>query len=133
MTETLPIGAQQLALAALLIGFNGALSVWLKLDLEKKLFIASLRTVVQLTIMGWLLLPIFELNSLPLVIALAAGMIVLSAWESARRVSRTYRGIYGTTFIAMLVARAPPRSLAQVLSFRPILGGLRSILSRSWA
>ena len=43
------------AIAALLIFVNGAVSVALKLDLERKLAWAALRTVVQLLAIGYVL------------------------------------------------------------------------------
>ena len=44
-----------IALAAALIVVNGALSVALKLDLERKLAWAAVRTVVQLLLIGYVL------------------------------------------------------------------------------
>ena len=103
MTETLPLGWEQLALAASLIVLNGLLSLWLGLGLGRKLFVASLRTVVQLTLMGWLLVPIFAAKQWWMVGLLVVFMIALSAREAIRRVSRRYKGIYLNSLLAMSV------------------------------
>ena len=97
------LGAVQLTLAASLILINGLLSLWLGLGLEKRLLVAAFRTVVQLLIMGYVLLPVFRLNLIWLVLLVALVMIVIAAWESVRRLSRTYAGIRLATFVALLV------------------------------
>jgi putative ABC transport system permease protein len=52
----------QVALAGLLILVNAALSVALRLGLEKTLAIASLRTVLQLALLGWILGFVFRMD-----------------------------------------------------------------------
>lgn len=89
--------------AAGLLVLNGSLSVWLQLELERRLLIAAIRTGVQLTVLGYVLLPIFEANDPWLVLAWSLAMVLLAAWEATRRSSRRYAGMFGHAFTAMFV------------------------------
>ena len=56
----LPIGPGALTAAAALLLANGVLSIWLKLGLERRLAVAAVRSVVQLTMLGYILVPVFR-------------------------------------------------------------------------
>lgn len=90
-----------LAAAAALVLINGALSLWLQLGLERRLLVASVRTVVQLTLLGYVLVPIFRWQNPLLVLVLCFAMVALAAREAVRRTSRRYRGIALSTFAAV--------------------------------
>ncbi|MFB3150270.1 MAG: ABC transporter permease, partial [Alphaproteobacteria bacterium] len=64
-----------LVIAALLIGVNAALSIRLRLSLERQLLIAASRMVVQLGLLGLVLKVLFETVSLPFTAAAALVMI----------------------------------------------------------
>ena len=49
-----------LAIAATLLLFNAALSVWFRLGLEKRLLIATVRMIVQFTLIGLVLVWLFN-------------------------------------------------------------------------
>ena len=104
MNGPLPLSWESLTAAAALVGLNGLLSLWLGLGLERRLAVASARTVVQLLLMGWLLTPIFGWNSPPLVALLAVMMVALAGREAVRRSSRTYRRLHLSTFGALAVS-----------------------------
>jgi putative ABC transport system permease protein len=112
MTGPVPIGPGQLALAASLLAIDGLLSVWLGLNLERKLLVAGLRTVVQLTVVGFLLVPIFAVDHPALVLGLGGLMIVLAGREAVRRTTRRYRGQQGVAFVSLLVAAGSTALLA---------------------
>jgi putative ABC transport system permease protein len=81
-----------LALAALLILINGALSILLSLGLERQLFIATLRMIVQLILVGLVLTTLFSLVS-PGWTALAAfAMVAFAGREVAARQERRLTG-----------------------------------------
>ncbi len=103
MTEALPIAPWQLAVAAVLIMVNGVLSLWLKLGLEKRLVIASVRTLVQVTVLGFVLVPVFSIAHPALIAAMAAMMIGLAAREALGRTKRTFSGALGATVVALAV------------------------------
>ncbi|MBP0594454.1 iron export ABC transporter permease subunit FetB [Paraburkholderia sp. LEh10] len=80
------------ALATLLIVVNGAVSVALKLDLERKLAWAAVRTVVQLLAIGYVLAWVFAYNRWYVVLPLMIVMTLIAGFAGAGRGSRTYAG-----------------------------------------
>jgi putative ABC transport system permease protein len=81
-----------LALAAMLIVVNGALSVALNLGLERKLLIAAARTVVQLLLIGYVLGWVFTFARWYIVLPLMALMTVIAGLAASGRGRRTYAG-----------------------------------------
>ena len=55
----MPLGAWQVGLAVALVLAGGAVSVALQLGLERRLLVASVRTVVQLLLIGFVLQWVF--------------------------------------------------------------------------
>lgn len=104
MTGAIELGWPQLAIAGCLVGFAGLLSVLMALGIGKRLAIASARAVVQLTILGAVLAPLFRAELGWLVGLACLAMIGLAAVESVRRTGRRYRGIRRDAFLSLLVA-----------------------------
>lgn len=94
----------QVALAALLMIVNGAISIGLKLKLERTLLIASLRTVVQLTLVGMVLKYIFQLERWYLVLALGAAMTLIAGVTASNRNKRTYPGVRLNTIVSIFAS-----------------------------
>jgi len=92
-----------LVLAGLLVLVAGLVSVVLKLRLEKRLFIASLRTVVQLLLIGYLLKWVFGIQNLFLVLGLAMLMIIAASRAAIKRPSRTFSGVSLFAFLSLTV------------------------------
>jgi len=86
------LSALDLALAASLILINGALSLRLKLGLERQLFWAAVRTVVQLLAIGYLLGWVFEFAYWYVVLPLMCLMTLIAGTSAAGRGRRTYAG-----------------------------------------
>ncbi|SDG48843.1 ABC transporter permease [Paraburkholderia phenazinium] len=80
------------AIAALLIVVNGAVSVALKLDLERKLAWAAVRTVVQLLAIGYVLGWVFRFDRWFVVLPLMVLMTLIAGFAGAQRGARTYAG-----------------------------------------
>ena len=80
------------AIAALLIVVNGAVSVALKLDLERKLAWAAVRTVVQLLAIGYVLGWVFQFDRWFVVLPLMVAMTLIAGFAGAQRGARTYAG-----------------------------------------
>jgi len=80
------------AIAALLIVVNGALSVALKLDLERKLALAAVRTIVQLLAIGYVLGWVFSHPRWFIVLPLMIAMTLIAGVSGAQRGARTYSG-----------------------------------------
>jgi putative ABC transport system permease protein len=82
-----------LALAAALILVNGVISILLKLGLTRRLLWASVRTVVQLLLVGHILGWVFHFDRWYIVIALMILMTLIAGLAASRRGGRTYRGM----------------------------------------
>lgn len=96
-----------LALPALLVVMDGLLSLVLRLKLERQLAIASVRMVVQLVLVGYVLTFLFAAVS-PLWTALAALIMVLFASrEIVARQKRRLAG-FGSTAWARHARYSPP-------------------------
>jgi ABC-type iron transport system FetAB permease component len=109
------------AIAALLIVVNGAVSVALKLDLERKLAWAAVRTVVQLLAIGYVLGWVFAFNRWFVVLPLMVLMTLIAGFAGAQRGARTYAGqradsIVSIWFSSWLVAAV---GLFVVIRIRP--------------
>ena len=91
----------QVALAALLILINGAISVALRLGLHRKLALAAVRTVVQLLLVGLVLQWVFALRRWYLVLALMLVMALIAGISAVRRTDRRYPGIWTDSLISI--------------------------------
>ena len=90
----LEISFWQVAVAALLILVNGGISVALKLKLETTLFVASVRTVVQLLLVGLVLEWVFRFERWYIVLLLGCVMTLIAGVTAASRGKRSYAGIW---------------------------------------
>lgn len=61
------------------------LSVWQRLQLEKEIVIATIRTAVQLTLIGFVLQFIFDQDNVWFIMSILAIMIVVASWNAAAR------------------------------------------------
>ena len=91
----------QVALAAALIFINGAISVGLHLRMERSLLIASVRTVVQLLLVGLVLDWVFRWERWYVVLVLACLMTFIAGVTAARRNQRSYPGIWINTLVSV--------------------------------
>lgn len=91
----------QVALASFLIIANGAISVFLRLRMERTLLVASIRTVVQLLLVGLVLEWVFRLDRWYVVMALACLMTLIAGLTAASRNERRYPGIWLNTIISV--------------------------------
>lgn len=110
-----------LVLPALLVVMDGALSLALRLKLEKQLAIATVRMVLQLVLVGYVLTFLFAAVSL-LWTALAAFIMVLFASrEIVARQKRRLSGIwsYGLGAGCMLLAAGTVTMFALLTELRP--------------
>ena len=118
MSGPIELTTLDLAVAASLILVNAALSAALGLGLGKKLLVASARTIVQLTALGWVLVPVFELGSPWPIAAMATVMIGLAARAAVGRASRSYPGAARVGFGSLVLAAG----LTTVLGTAAIVG-----------
>ncbi|MGF6757944.1 ABC transporter permease [Paraburkholderia sp. GAS42] len=102
-------GLQNLSLwdvgiAALLIVVNGAVSVVLKLDLERKLAWAAVRTIVQLLAIGYVLGWVFAYDRWFVVLPLMILMTLIAGFAGADRGLRTYAGQRADSIMSIWVS-----------------------------
>ena len=91
---TLPISLANLAMASSLLLVVGVLSVSLRLHLGNRLAIASLRSVLQLSLLGLVLKLVFEAKEWWIVVALVVSMMLNASFAAVRRTSRRYSGVW---------------------------------------
>jgi putative ABC transport system permease protein len=84
--------ALDLAIAASLILINGALSLMLRLGLERQLMWAAVRSVVQLLAIGYVLGWVFEFAYWYVVLPIMCLMTLVAGTSAAGRGRRTYAG-----------------------------------------
>jgi putative ABC transport system permease protein len=102
--QTVGSGLLTLGLVAVAV----ALSLYQRLDLEKDIGVAVVRSFVQLAAIGYVIDYVFGLESLGAVALLLAGMVLFAAWTSARRASGVPRsfivaaGAIGVAAVATL-------------------------------
>ena len=117
----IPLEFSDLALAAVLVVINGALSLALRLGLERDLLIATVRMVVQLFLVGLVLTTLFALVS-PLWTGLAAlAMVLFAGREIMARQERRLAGMwsYGLGTGCMLVASGVVTVFALATQLQP--------------
>lgn len=99
--EYVPLSAWQLVIAASLILICGAISVVLRLGLERRLLIASVRTVVQLLLIGMVLKWIFVHDAWYFILSMLMVMTLIAGVAAVRRTGRRYRGMVLDSIISM--------------------------------
>lgn len=91
----------QVALAALLMLINGAISIALKLGLERRMALASVRMVAQLLLIGLVLNYVFAADDWRLVIALSLVMVIVAGAAAVSRNEHPYPGILQNSILAV--------------------------------
>ena len=91
----------QVGIATLLILINGAVSLLLKLGLERRLLWAALRTVTQLLLVGLVLEWVFDLNLWYGVVALMLAMALVASIAAVQRSEYRYPGIWLDSFVSV--------------------------------
>ncbi|NJL44655.1 MAG: iron export ABC transporter permease subunit FetB [Leptolyngbyaceae cyanobacterium SM2_3_12] len=112
--DYLSISYGQLALAALLILVNLALAVGLQLGLARSLLIASLRMVVQLLLIGFVLEWLFTQQNPLVILAISLVMAAIAGVSAVNRTQRRFVGIYWNSLLSVLASSALVTGFAMV-------------------
>jgi putative ABC transport system permease protein len=117
------LSVTDVAIGAILIVANGLLSFGLGLKLERTLVIATLRMVVQLTLVGYVLTAVFNVASPWWTGAIALVMIIFAGYEVAARQDRRLKGVwsYGLGATAMTFSSTLVTVLALTTQIGPDL------------
>ncbi len=99
--EYIKLDYWQVGLAALLIAINGVISVVLRLRMERSLLIASVRTVLQLLLIGLVLEWVFQVDRWYVVVALLLVMTFIAGYTAVQRSERSYPGMRLNTIVSM--------------------------------
>ena len=99
--EYLDLSYWQLALATLLILVNGGVSLALGLGLERRLLLASVRTLGQLLLVGLVLRWIFALAAWYAVVAMLLVMTLIAGLAAVRRTERRWPCIWLDSLLSM--------------------------------
>lgn len=87
------VSALDLAAASALVLISALVSLLLKLGLTRRIVIAAIRTVVQLSLIGLLLKWIFAADKWYWVVLIALAMTLIAGLSARSRSSYTYRGM----------------------------------------
>ena len=100
-SEYVQLHLWQVGIAALLMVVSGTISLALGLGLERRLLLASIRTVVQLLLVGLVLNWIFSHTHWYYVLTMAVAMTLIAGISAVRRTGRTYSGMWLDSVMAM--------------------------------
>ncbi len=116
MSQTIALGWIDLVVATSLVLVAGAISVALRLGLEKRLAVASIRTIVQLGLLGYVLRWVFGHDTPWPVLAWIAVMIGTAGRAAVARASRRYGRIHLDAFVTLaLTALATTFTVTSVI------------------
>ena len=108
----------QVSLAALLILINGGISLLLRLELERRLLIAAVCTVVQLLLIGFVLEWVFRIDRWYVVVVMMAVMTLVAGVAAIQRTAFRFRGIWVRSIAATWLSSWLMASLALAVIVR---------------
>ncbi len=102
--EIASIGIGQLAIGLVFILAAGITSLYHALKLERDLLVGTIRTFVQLVLLGYILKFIFNIDSAVLVLAVFSFMIFFAAWEIRNRIKEKQVSFFWPLFASMAIS-----------------------------
>src|SRR5215213_7738096 len=122
MADLQTLGSALLTLG--LVAIAVVLSLYERLDLEKDIGVAVVRSFLQLAAIGYVINFIFGLKSIGAVVLLLAGMVLFAAWTSARRASLVAAVAVGVAALATLGLLLTLRIVPSTARYLIPLGGM---------
>ncbi|MFC1547672.1 ABC transporter permease [Candidatus Neomarinimicrobiota bacterium] len=107
------------ALSLILMAIAIALSRWERLGLEKNLAIGTIRAFIQLTLIGFALKILFQINSPWLLLLVLPVMLTVASIESVRRQQVRVPHFFWITFFALTLALIVSLGVVVNLVIRP--------------
>jgi putative ABC transport system permease protein len=101
LSTSIHVSVGQVAASLVLVALAAAVSFWWKADLERDIGIAAVRSLVQLTLIGYAIKLIFEADTLWLVFVLLAVMVLFGAITARSRAAKVPH-----PFLPLLIALA---------------------------
>ena len=119
MSASIHVELWQVAASLVLVAIAIAISRWRQADLERDIAVATVRSIVQLTLVGYAIKLIFEADTIWLVLALLSVMVLFGAL-TARGRARNVPGAFWPLLIALAIAAATTLGLVVALGvFEP--------------
>lgn len=98
------IGLDQLGFGLLLIAAAGITSIYHVLKLERDLIIGTVRTVVQLFLLGYVLYAVFAVDNAWLVLGIFTFMVLFAAMTIRGRIKEKRVSFFWPVFISMMLS-----------------------------
>jgi putative ABC transport system permease protein len=118
-TTSIHVDVWQVAAALVLVAVAAAISSWQGAGLERDIGIATVRSIVQLTLVGYAIKLIFEADTIWLVLVLLSAMVLFGALTARHRADKV-PGAFGPLLIALALAGASTLGLVVALGiFEP--------------
>lgn len=114
MSTSIHLSLGQVAAALALVALAAAISFWRRTDLERDIVVATVRSFVQLTAIGYAIKLIFEADTIWLVLALLTVMVVFGAF-TARSRAKKVPGAFWPLLIGLTIAAATTLGLVVAL------------------
>jgi putative ABC transport system permease protein len=114
VSSSIQVELWQVAASLVLVAIAIAISRWRRADLERDIVLATVRSIVQLTLVGYAIKLIFEADTIWLVLALLAVMVLFGAL-TARSRARNVPGAFWPLLVALTVAAASTLGLVVAL------------------
>jgi putative ABC transport system permease protein len=119
MSTSIHVSAGEVAASLALVALAAAIARWRRADLERDIVVATVRSFIQLTAIGFAIELIFEADTIWLVLALLAVMVVFGALTARGRAKRV-PGAFWPLLIALAAAGASTLGLVVALGiFEP--------------
>jgi putative ABC transport system permease protein len=114
LSTSIHVDLWQVGASLALVAVAAAISRWWKADLERDIGIAAVRSLIQLTAIGYAIKLIFEADTIWLVFVLLAVMVLFGAL-TARSRARKVPGAFWPLLVALAVAGASTLGLVVAL------------------
>jgi putative ABC transport system permease protein len=114
LSAAIHVSLGQVAASLVLVAIAAAISFWQRADLERDIAIATARSFVQLTLIGYAIKVIFEADSIWLVLLLLSVMVLFGALTARNRAKRVPDAFW-PLLIALSIAAATTLGLVVAL------------------
>jgi putative ABC transport system permease protein len=114
VSASIHVALWQVAASLVLVAIAIAISRWRQADLERDIAVATVRSIVQLTLVGYAIKLIFEADTIWLVLALLSVMVLFGAL-TARSRAKSVPGAFWPLLIALSTAAATTLGLVVAL------------------
>jgi putative ABC transport system permease protein len=114
MTTSIDVSLGQVAASLTLVALAAAISFWRRADLERDIGVATVRSFIQLTLIGYAIKLIFEADTIWLVLVLLTVMVLFGA-ITARSRAKQVPNAFWPLLIALAAAGATTLGLVVAL------------------